>query len=159
MSRDFDLPGFAAHLLGMITEQAMVENDTLERAAIIIEVEAKESLGTYQSDSGPFPAWQELADATKADRVAQGYPENEPELRSGALRDSIEHTVLTHSAEIGSDEPVMEFQELGTAHMPARSILGGAAARKTDAVLEELGESIYASLIMQGGRAKLPITE
>lgn len=48
--------------------------------------------GTYQ------PKWAQLAGSTQADRRMQGYPENEPLLRSGITRDS-----FTHEVEITED--------------------------------------------------------
>ena len=36
-----------------------------------------------------------LAESTQAERVVQGYPANEPLLRTGELRDSIEHKLVS----------------------------------------------------------------
>ena len=147
--REFSLLGFAAHLTHIGAEMVSAEHHALEEAALVIETEAKTSIGHYQEQAGPFAAWEELAEATKQDRVNQGFPENEPELRTGEMRDSIEHTVLPsgREAEIGSDSEVLEWQELGTAKMPPRSILGGAAVRKADQVVEIIGGRVYAALI------------
>lgn len=145
--KEFTLLGFAEHLAVMTTEMVLAEHEGLERAAVIIETEAKDAIGAYQDESGPFAAWAELAEATKADRAQQGYPEDEPELRTGELRDSIHHTVVGHEAEVGSDAPVMEYQELGTSKMPPRSILGGAAARSGKEAAEAIGEDIVTVLI------------
>jgi len=38
-----------------------------------IEETAKEEIGVYQPAFGPFDAWLPLIEATKADRVRQGY--------------------------------------------------------------------------------------
>ena len=147
MGGEFSLEGFVAHMAGMAASvDAHIEHD-LEHAAQVIEAEAKSSLGEYQAAAGPFAAWAELADATKDDRVRQGFPENEPELRTGELRDSYEHTVSGHEAEIGSNSEVAEWQELGTSKMPPRSILGSAAVRRTPDVLRILGEGYVAALV------------
>jgi hypothetical protein len=145
--REFGLIGFVEHLGAIAVEMVTVESEALERAAILVEAEAKAAIGEYQDQAGPFAAWPELAEATKSDRAKQGYPDNEPELRTGALRDSIEHKVAGHEAQIGSDSEIMEWQELGTDRMPARSILGGAAFRKSKEVAAELGESVHLALI------------
>jgi hypothetical protein len=145
--REFSLLGFIEHIAVVAVEVVHAEQHALERGAQIIEKEAKDSLGHYQPQSGPFDAWDELADFTKDDRLKQGYPEDEPELRSGRMGGTIEHTVMPHQAEIGSDDEILEMQELGTEHMPPRSILGGAAARKADEVAELLGEEVVAALI------------
>lgn len=149
MGGDFTLDGFISHLGSMATSvDAQIEHD-LERAIVVIEAEAKASLGTYQEQSGPFAGWEELAESTKADRVAQGFPENEPELRTGELRDSYEHTVSGLEAETGSNSPIAEWQELGTSRMPPRSILGGAAVRKSGEVVQILGEGYVSALVGQ----------
>lgn len=150
--KEFSLFGFVEHLPKLVAEVALAEHEGLEHAAKIVEREAKESVGHYQPQSGPFVAWAELADSTKDDRERLGFPADEPELRAGALRDSIQHTVETHPlsesvAEIGSDSEVMVFQELGTSNMPPRSILGGAAARKEREVVDVLGDAVVAALI------------
>lgn len=149
--RNFSLLGFIEHAAVMAAEVVIAEHEALEKGAEIVEKEAKDAIGVYQTQAGPFAAWAELADATKADRVARGYSENDPELRTGDLRDSIEHTVLGHEAHIGSDSEIMVFQELGTATMPARSILGGAAVRKGPEVAMIAGSEVVAALI--GGSA------
>lgn len=56
----------------------------------VIQEDAKGRIGSYHAKVGPFPMWDELADATKADREAQGYSDDEPLLREGDLRDAIE---------------------------------------------------------------------
>lgn len=149
---EMSLLEFAALLPRLAVEAVAAEHEALEYAARVVEKEAKDAVGHYQEASGPFAAWAELADATKADREHQGYPANEPELRTGELRDSIEHTVGAslsgaHSAEIGSNSDVMVYQELGTPKMPPRSILGGAAARKEKEVVEILGGTVFAALV------------
>jgi len=146
---DFSILEFVAKLGEMGAELVLVEVEALERGALIIEKEAKASVGTYQNDSPPFAGWAQLADFTMADRVAQGFPEDEPELRTGRMRDTIEHKVNAwlKEADIGSDDEILEWQELGTVHMPPRSILGGAAARKADEIAETIGSDINAVLI------------
>ena len=102
----------------------------LEAVGSKIEHDAKEIIGHYQrSDTGPFPAWDELAASTKADRVSKGFSENNPLLRTGELRDSIGHEVRGHSVAIGSDLDIAIYQEMGTATIPPRPFLRIAAFR------------------------------
>src|SRR5258708_1324272 len=115
------MAAFALHLGEMVVTTVEAEKRALERAAKLVEKTAKAEIGEYQDGAGEVVGWAELADSTKADRVHQGFPENEPELRTGKLRDSIGHRVGTNEAVIGSDDPVMEYQELGTSKMPPRS--------------------------------------
>lgn len=144
--REYSLLGFVEQVAAISAEVAMAEHECLERGARIVEKEAKDAVGEYQARSGPFAAWAPLADATKEDRERQGFPADEPELRTGELRDSIEHVVIGREAHIGSNSDVMVWQELGTSKMPARSILGGAAFRKEHEVVREIGETVVASL-------------
>lgn len=150
--RELSLTGFAAVIGEMAVAAHKVSEASMERAARVVEKEAKDSIGTYQDKSGPFVGWAELADSTKADRVRQGFSENDPELRTGDLRASIEHTIVRSrlgdvEAEVGSNSDVMVYQELGTAKMPPRSILGSAAVRKEREVVEIIGGGLVAALI------------
>lgn len=119
---------FAAHLLQAAAAMEHGEATALEKAAVLVEKRAKDKIGEYQDAVGPFAKWAELADSTKIDRVRKGFPENEPLLRTGAMRDSIEHTVADHEAHIGSNNDIALYQELGTSRIPPRSFLGGAMA-------------------------------
>lgn len=115
------------------TERLLAEQ--LELACEVIEHSAKEAIGTY--DFG----WQELAEVTKKDRVSKGYPENEPLLRTGELRDSIQHNVSTVPMEayVGSDNwkaPIHEFGVVGPPRIPPRPFLGGAVVATEHEVTE-----------------------
>lgn len=122
--------------------------EALDHAAEIVEVRAKEILGEYQDDTGPFAPWRELAASTLADKAAHGYPMPSPLLRTGEMRDSIERTVEPRRALVGSDSDIAMWQELGTHgpnpgadgyHVPPRSFLGAAAFQKEDEVADILG--------------------
>lgn len=161
MSDFTSFAGFASHLSALTLGVDHYEHESLTRAAMHVQDEAMNSVGHYQSQSGPFAAWAPLAASTQADRVRQGFPADEPELRTGQLRDSIQFTVLPpvvaqhREAEIGSDDPVMVYQELGTQFMPARSILGGAAARVENLILHEIGEGYVGALMTAAGAPRL----
>jgi len=150
--------GMAAEFMTAAIAVDALNHELLERSAKSIERRAKEKLGSYQDQSGQFVAWAELAESTKQDREQQGYPENEPLLRSGELRDSIEHQVIGNVAHIGSNSDVAVYQELGTDKMPPRSFLGGAAHEKAPEIVEMMGENVTLHLsgqkVFQG---RLPI--
>ncbi len=82
-----NLAAAAAFFIAMGERAEHARHEGVERAAKLIEDKAKAVLGTY--DYG----WPELADTTQEQRVQQGFTANEPELRSGKLRDSIGHVV------------------------------------------------------------------
>jgi len=153
---DLSLAEFGAFLTEITVETEHRTHDALDEAAQIVQAEARRELGTYQDATGPFPAWAELADATKDDRVHRGYTENDPGLRSGAMRDSIERTVEGHEAHVGSDDEHLVYFELGTSKQPPRSVLAGSLIRKTDEVVEVVGKRVFGRLVGDGVSPSLP---
>lgn len=139
--REFQSFGaFAEHLASLAAMAPAAERAGAEVAARIVEHEAKAEIGTYQTSAGPFQTWPELSDVTKRERVELGFTENDPLLRTGALRDSIGHSVEAFPggavAVVGSTSDVAVDQELGTSRIPERSFLGRAAFIKRDAAVE-----------------------
>ncbi len=123
------------------------KGQALARAGRAIEDRAVENIGHYQPATGPFPAWPELADSTKADRVRRGYTENDPLRRDGTMADSLESTVTAQGVTVGSEMAIAAYQELGTTrngqtHIPARSFLGGAAVATERACVEIISEGV-----------------
>lgn len=141
----------AAHFAAMIAKIREAEREALEKAAKIVAEEARKEIGDYQPAKGPFEAWKELAESTKAERSKAGFTPNDPLLRTGKLRNSIEHQVEGDTAHVGSNNPIAVYQELGTSRIPPRSFLGGAAFTKEAEVKAVLGEDIIA--IIEGKRA------
>ncbi|MDB6104040.1 MAG: hypothetical protein JWO52_4039 [Gammaproteobacteria bacterium] len=128
--REFNSFGaFGQHLARLSLEGEAVTHEMAEKGAKMIQRDAQNKLGHYQDHAGPFNAWDELADSTKEDRVNKGFPENEPLLRTGQLRDSIEEVVRGSEAMVGSMDPIALWQECGTddGHIPPRPFLGPAA--------------------------------
>lgn len=107
-----------------------------------IKETAKEELGSYQPAVGPFNAWDSLADSTKADRTAKGFSEDEPLLRSGELRDSIQSEVIGLAAIVGTKEEKGLWQEVGTETIPPRPFIGPAYVRKIDDLMGAVGVSL-----------------
>lgn len=134
-------------MAAMAAEIEIETHKALERAARVVEKEAKAELGNYQSQTGPFASWPELADRTKDDRVANGYTENDPGLASGEMRDGIGTKIEGHEAHVGTDDDKAVRFELGTAKQPPRSFLGGAAVRKEHEVVEIIGEGAVIGLV------------
>lgn len=150
MTRDFSVEGFITNLISLSMQNSVLSDSALEWIGNKVEKAAKEKIGEYQETAGSFVAWAELADSTKQDRERQGYPDNEPLLRDGELRDSIEHTVLFQEVQIGSNRPIAEYQELGTEHIPPRSFLGGAAFEETPDIINKLGPVLESFLTGDG---------
>ncbi len=147
---EMSLSGFIAHLAGFQLRVAEAEHKALEHAAKLVADEARREVGTYQDAAGPFAAWPELADATKADRLRHGFSENDPLLRTGEMRDSIGHAIGDKEAAIGSNNEKAVWQELGAAKIPPRSFLGGAAVRKAEDVARILGAAPVIALVGSG---------
>lgn len=144
------LAEMAEELIRTEAREILALEGGLERIAQLIEKTAKAEFGVYQGAVGPFPAWAELADSTKADRVAGGFTENDPLLRDGKLlRDSIEHETSLAELEtvIGSKEPVMLYQEVGTSRMPPRPVLGPAALRHIKAIQTLIAGAVLAGFV------------
>ncbi len=105
--REFDLQSFAAFCAvggELVRDIEIAKKTALHAMAQLIVAEAKKVLGTYDYD------WPQLAPSTQADRVQAGFAANEPLLRTGELRDSIEYTIISdHEAEVGSDPDLALF--------------------------------------------------
>lgn len=114
--RSFDLPGFAAHFDRLAAGIAAAEWVLLDRAARVIRSEAKQTIEQHQNATGSS---------------APGKAE---------LRDSIEHTVLTSTAHVGSNLPEAEARELGSPTIPPQSFLSGSAFRKAAEVCDLIGD-------------------
>ena len=140
-----------AHLAGMAAAETLALHHGLKKCAVAIEKTARSEIGTYQGEVGQFAAWAPLADSTQADRVAKGYTPNDPLLRSGELRNSISHQIDTLEAVIGSTSEVMVYQELGTAAIPPRAVLGPAAIRNKALIMRTLGHAAAEGLLYGSG--------
>lgn len=135
------------HLASRVPLIALELEHGLDRVLATIEMKAKAEFGVYQPATGPFQAWPELADATKDDRVSQGYAENEPLLRSGSARDSISRSQEGLTGAVGSTDERLVWFEFGTPHMPARPVLGPAAFASKEAIEKLVGAAAVAGLI------------
>ncbi|MFO0906773.1 MAG: hypothetical protein U0794_00170 [Isosphaeraceae bacterium] len=153
-----ELLELAAKFGEIALRQHEMERSALEKAAIIVEKRAKEKVGEYQDQAGPFIAWPELADATKEDRLRKGFTENDPGLRTGEMRDSIEHVVEGDEAQVGSNDDKLVYFELGTSKQPPRSVLGGAVVDEMDRIIAIVGDHAATALIgkgVHGGRMEI----
>jgi HK97 gp10 family phage protein len=133
---------FLLHLAEVEVAMHVAAHHALDKAARIIEKDAKAQMGKYQGEAGPFNAWTELADSTKKDRVRQGFTENDPLVRTDALAESISREVHGLEAAVGSTSDVMVYQELGTDRIPPRPVLGPAAYKNKDKIERILGEAV-----------------
>jgi phage gpG-like protein len=134
--KTFTLVGFAGFLGTLEAEMKHADHRALEKAARIVEAEAKRVIGTY--DYG----WPALAPSTLAQKAA-----DTPLLETSEMRDSIEHISDHTEANIGSNNDKAFWQELGTVKIPPRPFLAGALVHKTDEVVKVIGREIVGALI------------
>lgn len=139
MSRELSLDEFALLLVGIPLELEAANHEALERCAKLIEKDAKDTLGTY--DYG----WPQLAPSTQKERESKGFPPNDPLLRTGAMRDSIQHSADSKEARVGSNSDIAVYQELGTSKIPPRSFLEETMKRKTPEMLDLIGRTVVGS--------------
>lgn len=143
--REFQSFGaFGRHLLAISAVGEEVTHHLAEKAAEIIKDDAQKRIGEYQEYTGPFNSWKPLAEATVADRIAQGFTPDDPLLRTGELRDSIEAVVKGNEAVVGSTSEIAMYQELGTAKIPPRPFLGPAIYDSKNSIGELAAKTIVA---------------
>ena len=133
-----NLSEFASFLTSIAVTDSL-ETATMEKVGQLVETESKRVIGTY--DYG----WPQLSEYTLARKEA-----NTPLLETGEMRESIGHTTMGNETSIGSNEDKALWQELGTAKIPPRSFLQGAAVHKEEEIIKLIGESFHQYLI--GGR-------
>ncbi len=88
----------------------------------------------------------DLAPSTQEERVRLGYTPNDPLVRSGGLRDSIQSAAVGPVAMAGSDDPIAEWQELGTATIPPRPAMAMGLQETTFEAVEIAHEMVKTAL-------------
>ncbi|PHV13711.1 hypothetical protein CSQ90_27075 [Janthinobacterium sp. BJB303] len=146
------------HLALIAAAQTLADHRALKKCAVAIENTAKEEFGHYQGEVTPFAGWTELAESTKEDRLAKGFTENAPLLRTGELRKSVSHLISGAEAVIGSESEVMVYQELGTDKIPPRAVLGPAAIRNKQLIIDTIGHSAAEGLLYGSGLTLAKLT-
>lgn len=164
MAGEISILAAVAKLAEMTIAVKLEEHHAMTRACKLVQREAKAEIGHYQERAGQFGAWAPLAESTLAEKERLGYaPPDNPLLREGHLRDSIEISVSAAGAAstegvIGSNSDIAVYQELGTSRIPPRSFLGSAAVHTAPKVAEVLGAGVVSALIgRQVAGGSLPI--
>ena len=148
--KQYSLTSFVAHLAEMQVTTILALRAGLHVVASHIEKDAKEKIGHYQDATGPFGAWEPLAESTEDEKARLGYPTDAPLLRSGDLRDSIQHEVAGLEAVVGSKSEIAAYQEFGTDRIPPRPFIGPAAFENKDKIQRILGEATVIGLSKGG---------
>ena len=138
----------------------------LETCALLIEKTAKDEIGHYQAEAGPFPAWAPLADSTMKEKTRLGYvgrlSADDPLYRTGEMRDSLEHKTGDLETEIGTFSEIAPFHEFGTDKMPPRPFLGPALVnnkRNIERIIGAFAASALAPEGVRGEQYKLDVRE
>lgn len=143
------LAEFGQRLLAASGAAKLIEHEVLKLQCEAVEAEAKSYFGHYNHPG----AWAQLAETTQKRRVHLGFNANEPLLRTGDLRDSIQHAVDDGVGYVFSNSPIARYQELGAPNLPPRPFLSTAAMSITGR-LEEIAArsvtSLLASAIIHG---------
>ncbi|MDP3553083.1 HK97 gp10 family phage protein [Methylocystis sp.] len=133
----------------MLTDAARAseaEGEGIVKACKLVQQTAKSYIGNYNHPGN----WAQLAEATQADRVRQGFPANEPLLRTGDLRDSIAIDAPHRNGRevfgyVFSNNPIARYQELGTVSIPPRPFLSTAAMECEPQVHRILAAAFFAA--------------
>jgi hypothetical protein len=110
---------------------------------------AKDMIGHEHAD------WPPLAESTIEEKARLGYPVPAPLLREEILRDSIEMRPLLVEleVEVGSNDPVALFQEMGTDRgIPPRPFISKSAVDNLPFAEDTLGQTAVALLTPGGNR-------
>jgi phage gpG-like protein len=136
--------GFARHLAVTAAMSGEVTHHLTEKSAELIKADAQKRIGEYQDYTGPFIGWAPLAESTVADRIAKGFTPDDPLLRTGDLRDSIEVSARGAEAVIGSRSEIALWQEVGTDKIPPRPFLGPAIYDSKLNIAEKAAKTVIA---------------
>ena len=155
MPQEFDGLADFIRFLGSLPVAIRSAEQRGRRAAVeVVRREVVGILGEYQAENtGPFPAWQALAQQTQERREKAGFEPDAPEFVTGALLDSVTGAVESDgraavgvaSEMVGNGSPGDEMrdigavavaQEFGTDKVPQRSFLGVGAFRSAERAAE-----------------------
>ena len=151
--------------------------DAVGQAAVRVQATAQKKFGVYQPQVGPFPAWQPLAESTVAEKLRAGAEGDDPlighyqgphEYLSGnnifdakgqqneawptSLRRSIE--IARHNpllAEVGTNDPIGLYQELGTSRIPPRPFMRPAGYEEGQELERDMAGVVVAVFFEGGG--------
>lgn len=139
------LADLAALLQAKLATLPEAEHRGLDKGTAYLLERTREIPGHYQD------GWPQLAESTQADRVKKGFTPNDPLKRTGALAESYERTVLSHTeAAVGSNLDLAEYHEAGTSKMPPRPVLGASLAQNGQATADKIGAVVAKHIAGRG---------
>ena len=156
--RSITFAGLMEKMVAMPAAVEAVALPSIAKAATRVQKTAQEKFGTYQPGYGPFEAWAALATSTVQQKIKAGsagddplighYVEKRKSVYPVPLRQSINIEVSGLSAQIGTNDPLGSWQELGTARgIPPRPFLRPALWQNEDAIKEDMKAALGAGLM------------
>jgi hypothetical protein len=139
MTQTFTLLGFVAHLAIVEKEMHELGPAIVRKACQMVYDEARRVIGEG------YDFWPALAPATLAHKML-----NTPLLETGELRASIEWQAHGLEGAVGSNNDRAVWHELGTARIPARSFLAGAAQHMGPEIEKMAGRAVMAVMLGKG---------
>ena len=133
------------HLLRVASSIPKVTAVVIEKIGKNVEKTAKEKIGYYQDESGPFNGWLSLTSGTLKyhDRMGVG---DSPLIITGELYASISHeTVKAENIQmvtVGSNSDIGFWQEIGTNTIPPRPFIGPAMFENEKESIELIGKAV-----------------
>jgi phage gpG-like protein len=129
----------------------------MTKSAILVRDTAVKKFGTYQSAVGEFPAWEPLQPETVARKTAAGSAGDDPlighysgkgknSVWPAPLRMTISMKVEGWVAAVGSDDPLAEYHEYGTVHIPPRPFLRPSLFEKAEEIQVLVSEGLFVAL-------------
>src|SRR6267142_5231921 len=139
MTQTFTLLGFVAHLKAVEHDMNALGPAVVAKACEMVAEEARRVIGEG------YPYWPALAPSTLARKMM-----NTPLLETGELRASIEWNADGNQGYVGSNNEKAVWHELGTARIPPRSFLAGAAMAMEDKIHKMAARAVMAVLLGKG---------
>lgn len=138
-------------------------SEAIAKTAVQVQATAQRKFGIYQPAEGPFNAWQQLAASTVAAKARAGAEGDDPLIGhyAGASQNSQWPTPLRRSieiaehnpllAEVGTNDPIGLYQELGTATIPPRPFMRPAGYEVAPEFKTEVAAVVVAVFFETGG--------
>jgi phage gpG-like protein len=139
MTGVYSILGFVAKLKMLEHETKEVEHAIVARACEMVCAEAKRVIGEG------YPEWPALSPETLAHKMGKG-----PLLETGELRASIEWNAEGNQGFVGTDNEKGLWHELGTAKIPPRPFLMGAAMRMEPLIHAMAAKAVVAVIAGRG---------
>src|SRR6267378_3124937 len=139
MTGVYSILSFVAHLKAVEHDMNALGPAVVAKACEMVAEEARRVIGEG------YPYWPALAPSTLARKMM-----NTPLLETGELRASIEWNADGNQGYVGSNLDKAVWHELGTARIPPRSFLAGAAMAMEDKIHKMAARAVMAVMLGQG---------